>query len=537
MKQPKLTRDEQIQEDARDLAKLGYAQQLFREMGGFSNFAISFSIISILTGAVLLFGYGLKFSGPIINTVGWPIVSIFTLCVAASMAELASAYPTAGGLYYWALRLGGRGWGWLTAWLNMVGQVTITAGINIGAAIYITGASIRIFNIAADTTVPIFGRIDGWHFQLAVMVLLMIPQVLINIYGIKLTARLNDFSVWWHIGGVFLIVGLLIFLAKHHNPASFLLNSVNTVNPLEASSAEINGATIPALVVGDYKIPSPLFTLVPALAELYKSAPFLLIFVLGTLQAQWTYTGYDASAHVAEETVMAKLNTAWGVVLSVAVSALVGYLLIMVLTWCIPNGDVAATASDTYPVLYIAYQNLPPILGHVVAIIIGVAMWLCGCASITSMARMWYAFARDDGMPGSNYIKQIHPKLRTPIHSIIITSILAVLICIYAAAFYVVTSISVIALYLAYVIPIYLNFRNRRRKEGEWVTPETAPWNLGKWSPLINIIAIIWTVLITIIFSIPPNELVLWTMLALAVVLAIYWFAFAARSFHAVAKP
>src|SRR4026207_1054511 len=142
-----LSREQQIQQDVKDLHRLGYAQQLFREMGGFSNFAISFSIISVLTGAVLLYGYGLKFAGPIINTVGWPVVSLFTLCVAASMAELASVSPPAGGLYFWAFRLGGRGWAWVTAWLNMIGQVTATAGINIAAAIYIIGAISRIFNI------------------------------------------------------------------------------------------------------------------------------------------------------------------------------------------------------------------------------------------------------------------------------------------------------------------------------------------------------------------------------------------------------
>src|SRR5712671_7580537 len=125
------TREQLLEQDARDLHRLGYAQQLFREMGGFSNFAVSFSIISILTGAVLLYGYGLKFAGPIVNTVGWPVVSLFTLAVAASMAELASLYPTAGGLYFWAFRLGGRGPAFTTAWLNMVGQVTITAGIDI----------------------------------------------------------------------------------------------------------------------------------------------------------------------------------------------------------------------------------------------------------------------------------------------------------------------------------------------------------------------------------------------------------------------
>src|ERR1044072_2390972 len=141
------TREELIQQDIQELHRLGYAQQLFREMGGFSNFAISFSIISILPGAVLLYGYGLKFAGPIINSVGWPVVSLFTLCVAASMAELASAYPTAGGLYFWAFRLGGRGWAWLTAWMNMIGQVAITAGINVGAAMYLVGAAKHIFDL------------------------------------------------------------------------------------------------------------------------------------------------------------------------------------------------------------------------------------------------------------------------------------------------------------------------------------------------------------------------------------------------------
>src|SRR5207344_3614749 len=138
-------------------------------MGGFSNFAVSFSIISVLTGAVLLYGYGLKLAGPIVNTVGWPVASVLTLAIAASMAELASAYPTAGGLYFWAFRLGGRGWAWLTAWLNMIGQVTITAGINVAAAIYIIGAATRILGIPEDTKLPVFGPLTNWYFQLTVM--------------------------------------------------------------------------------------------------------------------------------------------------------------------------------------------------------------------------------------------------------------------------------------------------------------------------------------------------------------------------------
>jgi amino acid transporter len=526
------TRAELIEQDVEDLKRLGYAQQLFREMGGFSNFAISFSIISVLTGAILLFGYGLKFAGPIINSVGWPVVSLFTLCVAASMAELASAYPTAGGLYFWAFRLGGRRSAWVTAWMNMIGQVTITAGINIAAATYVIGAATRIFDLADNTQVPIFGSLTNWYFQLFVMVLLMIPQVLLNIFGIRAVARLNHLSVWWHIGGVLLIAALLTFWGTHHNSGSFLFSAVSAANPLDASSAEIHGRMVPALVFGDFKIPSPLFALVPPLSQLYKVAPFAFAFVLGLLQAQWTYTGYDASAHIAEETVMARKNSAWGVFLSVAVSAVVGYVLLLILTWCIPKGDVATTANDAYPVLQIVYANLGKFAANVVAVIIGGAMWLCGCSSITSMARMWYAFARDNGMPASHLIKQVNGRYRTPAWSIIITSVLAIAICVYAAAFYVVTSISTITLYIAYVIPIYLNWRNKRRRVGEYTTPQTAPWNLGRWGKVINVVALAWTALIVIVFSLPPNELVLWTMLLVAALLWVYWKAYAAKYFH-----
>jgi amino acid transporter len=526
------TRAEVIAQDERDLARLGYTQQLFREMGGFSNFAISFSIISVLTGAVLLYGYGLKLAGPIINTVGWPVVSLFTLCVAASMAELASLYPTAGGLYFWAFRMGGRGWAWLTAWLNMIGQVTITAGINVAAATYLIGAATRMLGVPADAPVPLFGTVSSWYLVLAVMVVITIPQVIINAVGIRLTARLNDVSVWWHIGGVALIVVLLVVWGAHHNDAGFLVRHVTTVTPLEASSADLGGGrTAPALVIADYKVPSPLFAMWPALAGLYAAAPLALVFVLGLLQAQWTYTGYDASAHVAEETVMARLNAAWGVFLSVVISAVVGYVLLLVLTWCIPKGDVATTANDPYPVLQIAYGNLRPLAAHVVALIIGGAMWLCGLASITSMARMWYAFARDDGMPGARWLKQVHAQHRTPIVAIVVTSLLAILITAYAAAYTVVTSISTITLYLAYVIPIALNWRNRRRGRGEHATPTTAPWSLGRWAPLVNGIAVAWVAFIVVVFALPPNELVLWTMLLLAVALGAYWMLSARRRF------
>ncbi|MCA1900241.1 MAG: amino acid permease [Chloroflexi bacterium] len=502
------TREEIIREDMKDLHKLGYAQQLFREMGGFSNFAISFSIISILTGAILLYGYGLGFAGPIINTFGWPLVTVFVLAIAASMAELASAYPTAGGLYFWAHRLGGYKWAWVTAWFNMLGQIMITAGINFAAALYIAGAVNRIFGASIN--------IDNTFVVVGVMVVIMIPQMLINIFGVKLTAMLNDFSVYWHIGGVVIIIALLSLFGKHVQPFGFLFQS--------AMNTDLTSFT--TFAAGNFEFDS---IMMKALGPFYATGGIALAFVLGLLQAQWTYTGYDASAHVAEETVMARLNSAWGVFLSVAVSAVVGYTMLIVLTLHIPNGldgiaNVAAPPNGLPSVLYIVYENFDNVLyGHIIAIIIGVAMWLCGLASITSMSRMWFAFARDGGMPGHGLIKQIHPKWRTPIWSIVITCALAVLLTIYSAVYSVIVAVSTTALYLAYGLPIYLNLRNKLKKQGEYTTPETAPWSLKAWGVFINVVALLWIAFITILFSIPPNELAGWSIIILAVFMLIYW--------------
>lgn len=523
------SREEIAQADLRDLHRLGYAQQLYREMGGFSNFAISFSIISILTGAILLFGFGLRFAGPVVNSIGWPLVSLFVLIIAASMAELASAYPTAGGLYFWAYRLGGRRWAWVTAWFNMIGQITIAAGVNIGVAIYLVGTVTRMLNLRADAPLPIFGSLTNWYFYVLIMALVTIPQVLINIRGIHLTARLSQLSVWWHIGGVVIIALLLTFLGKTHQPLSFAFEFAKTTSPYDFSSAEISkGVTAPALFMGNpvtlkplFVIPSPLFSLFPGLTDLYKTAPWWLLLGIGLLQAQWTYTGYDASAHMAEETLLARLNSAWGVFLSVAVSAVVGYVMLMVLTLSIK--DLPATATDAYPVLKIAYDNLSPFCGDLIAVIIAGAMWLCGLSAITSMSRMWFAFARDGGMPGYSVIKRIHPQWRSPANAIWITAALAVVMLLWAGAYYVVTAISVIMLYWAYGIPVFLNLRNKLRRRGEYATAQTAPWSLGKWGVALNIISVFWIVIITILFIIPPNELVLWTTVLICLFMFIYW--------------
>src|SRR5262245_1813971 len=189
---------DQRRADARDLHALGYAQELFRTMGGFSNFAISFSIISILTGAVTLYEHGLVMGGPAEMALGWPLVTLFTLTVALSMAELASSLPTSGTMYHWACRLGGKGWGWFTAWFNIIGQLATLAGIDYGCALFVT---------------PLMGLPTGAGSVLAVYAAILLSHALINHFGIRLVARLNDFSVTVHIVGVIAIVGAVLLFA------------------------------------------------------------------------------------------------------------------------------------------------------------------------------------------------------------------------------------------------------------------------------------------------------------------------------------
>ena len=191
------TREEVIERDRADLHKLGYAQELLRSMGGFSNFAISFSIISILTGAVILYDYGLAWAGTAAVLIGWPLITVFVLAISASMGEIASAYPTAGGLYYWASRMKNKNWGWWTAWLNLIGQFAIVAGINYAAAGFINATIIdKIFGGTFNTVEFIPSVLNG---QLVTMGILMLVQLAMNIAGINLVALLNQVSVWWHI--------------------------------------------------------------------------------------------------------------------------------------------------------------------------------------------------------------------------------------------------------------------------------------------------------------------------------------------------
>src|SRR6202140_2890082 len=205
---------EKPKSDTERLHQLGYAQELLRKMGGFSNFAVSFTIISILSGCLTLYGTAMNTGGPVEMSIGWPIVGVLVTIVGLAMGELASSFPTAGGLYYWSAKLAGKNsaaWSWFTGWFNLLGQVAVTAGIDGGLALF-TSAFLNNW----------FGyTLDAPHILLVYAVALFLHGLL-NTFGVRLVALLNDISVWWHIIGVIVIVAVLLIVPKHHQSVGFI---------------------------------------------------------------------------------------------------------------------------------------------------------------------------------------------------------------------------------------------------------------------------------------------------------------------------
>jgi amino acid transporter len=532
-------RDDQIAQDVKDLHGLGYAQELYRTMGGFSNFAISFSIISILTGAVILYDYGLAWAGTAAILIGWPLVTFFVLFIAASMAEIASAYPTAGGLYYWASKMKNKNWGWWTAWLNLIGQFAIVAGINFAAAAFLNATIITPIlanaGITFDNTTVILGFGDPVRAvmtgQLLTMGLLMLLQLILNIVGINLVSKINDISVWWHIGIVAAVVVLIFALGKPDISGLTLFQ----IQPLDVAGSWNNDVGPISLKYG------------PAV-----SYPLVLALFFSLLQANWTYTGYDASAHVAEETVGARMSSAWGVFLSVAVSAIVGFIFLVALTTHLPSlsalfpaaleTPVQASASQYYfgggvAVIAILQYNLNSIVvlgigaGDALAAGIAIAMAFCGLASVAAAGRMLFAFSRDDGIPGSGWLKKVSHRYRTPANSLIGIVVVAWVFSVAAGvvgggtAIVIVTAISTIFLYAAYGICIYLGATT-----SDWLKDRV--WSLGRYSKPVAWIAIFWVVVLMILFSWPTSGNISFPfMLITFLLLLLYYFGWARRSF------
>ncbi|HUB73244.1 MAG TPA: amino acid permease [Solirubrobacteraceae bacterium] len=457
--------------DEQRLAELGYKQELRRGWSGFSNFAISFSIISVLAGCFTTYGQALKNGGPIAISIAWPAISVLILMVAFSMSELASAMPTAGGIYYWASKLGGAGWGWFTGWFNLIGLVAVVASVDYVCASFLMNLlglyDVHfIFNFAKAAA----GENVHYtaHVNFALFAVLLAFHGSVNVFRSHLVSIFNGISVWWHVLGVAVIVVILIAVPSHHASFSYVFGH----------RANISGFG----------------------GHMY----WFYVLPLGFLLTMYTITGYDASAHVSEETHGSEHSSPKGVWRSVFYSAVIGWIVLLAITFAIPRSHEAAVYEAGFPALAIFETALSSAAAKAVILISTVGQIFCGMACVTSASRMTFAFSRDGAVPGHNLWRRLG-KNRTPTWAVLFVCLFALIVTIPAyfpnhigtpVAFLAVTSISVIGLYIAYTIPVFLRWRM-----GEAF--KAGPWTLGGKYKWMNPIAFTWVGICVIIFCLP----------------------------------
>ena len=450
-----------LNSDEKRLAELGYKQELNRTWSAFQNFGISFTIISILAGCLTTYYQGWNNGGPVAISWGWLIISVFILIIAFCMAELVSAFPTAGGIYWWSSKLGSPVWGWFTGWFNLLGLIAILASVDYFAGQFLyTILGLYKVNVLGINFGDELHKLDEVFLLFA---LLLMAHVFINIRGSHLVARLNGISVFWHVLGASALVLVLIFAPSKH--ASFHQVFTETQN----------NSGFGHHMFWWYVLP------------------------LGFLLTQYTITGFDASAHISEETHTADESAPKGVWQSVFYSAIFGYILLLAVTFAAAahTGAVNEGEGSIYAVFNAAMSS-----GWVkfVLIVAVVGQFFCGMSCMTSSSRMMYAFSRDGAVPGWRIWSRVNER-RIPFNAVIAVAVLALILTLPAlkgnkagvtVAFTAVVSIGVIGLYLAYVIPIFL----RWRMGSEF---QQGPWNLGtkwKWMAVVACLEVLIVVLI-----------------------------------------
>jgi amino acid transporter len=467
-------------DDERLLAELGYKQQLNRAWSGFSNFAISFSIISVLAGCFTAYATGWNNGGPIAISIGWPVVSIFILIIGFSLAELVAKYPTSGGIYWFAGKLGGPVWAWFTGWFNMAGLVGVVASVDYACAGFMNvtfGAyQLDIFGVNFGDTEHILAE----NFLLFAIILAV--TAVINIFRTHLLALINNISVWWHVIGVAVIIALLVIVPDTHQDFSFVFGE-------RLNNSGFDGGATSGLFFWIYLLP------------------------IGFLLTQYTITGFDASAHLSEETHNASKNAARGVWTSIFYSAIIGWFVLLAITFAVQDPANISDAKNGFGVgsVFAVLAGALDTAGFkAVLLICTVGQLFCGLACLTSASRMCFAFSRDRGMPGSRHLAKVN-RDGVPFNAVMAMAALALLITIPAlkgapgtvlpVAFFAVISICVIGLYICYAIPIFLRWRMGDAFE------QAESWNLGRRWKWMNPIAVIWVAIICTAGLLPTSPL------------------------------
>ncbi|KAH9995321.1 APC amino acid permease [Russula vinacea] len=449
--------------DEAELARMGYKQELRRDLTLLQNFGVSFSIISVITGIPSLFLFGLTTGGPAVMVWGWVVVAFFTMLVGLAMAEICSAHPTSGGPYFWAAMIakpqGAPFASWVTGWFNLLGQVAVTTGISFACATFISTAATIGTNYKPNS-----------HKTIGIYAAVLFAQGAINTFGVRILKYLNNVSVWWHaLGTTSLVIAILAAAPK--------LQSGKFVFRTFIDGTGVDGG------IGWSQRASPAY-----------------VAVIGILMAQYTLTGFDASAHMTEETHNAARSGPIGIIMSIGVSAILGWFLLLGLLFSIQDYGRTVSSPTGEPVTQIFLDTVGEKGAIVLMVIVIGAMFFCGTFSVTSNSRMMYAFSRDGAIPGSKFLHKVDHRWHSPIRTVWLACTLSFILGLpslgSSVAFSAATSIATIGLYTSYGLPIALRVIYADRFV-------RGPFHLGRLSYPIATAAVLWIAFICIVFCLP----------------------------------
>lgn len=487
-----------FQEDVKELHSMGYAQELSRRMGAFQNFAISFSIICVLAGGITAFPAAFSAGGGASIGIGWPLACFFALVVAASLGQVASAYPTAGGIYHWASMLGGKGYGWVAAWFNLAGLLFVVSSVNFGVFLLFRDLLCATV-LGIDMSGWVSGAMldQGWWIQTIFIAGLTTAQALFNHLGIRITTVLTDISGYIIFAGSVILTLALLFWAP--------TIEIGRLFTFTNFSGDAGGGVWPTA---------------------YQS--ILFVFVLGLLQGVYTITGFDASGHTSEETRNAAAEVPKGMIRSVWWSFLFGYVMVCSFVLAMPTVEEGAAQGWNAFNWLIGQHPMPYALKVILAIVIVVSNFLCALAGLTSCSRMMFAFARDGGLPFSKALRHVSVAHRTPVNAIWVGAILSVLATLYGEYFFVLATGCAVFLYISYVMACAAGLL--AEINGKWT--KKGPFSLGGASKLVAVLAIIGCLLLIFVGVQPPQEKVGYLIVIMLVVMAVFWFAFEGKRFQ-----
>lgn len=469
--------------DKQVLHKLGYAQELSRRMSGFSNFAISFSIICILAGGISAFPAAFNALGSGGAFLIWFVGGILALSVAFGMGQIASSFPTAGGLYHWSSHLGGKFWGWATAWFNLIGLICVVSSVDV--LLY----TVFFKDLLLATVLGVDVSAWGATQQTIFLVIALSSQALLNHYYIDITTKLTDWSGYVILGlTVILIITLFAFSSV---PLDF-----TRLWTFQNVTGDAGGGVVP-----------------------FRTESVAFAFLLGLSYVCYTITGFDASAHTSEETQDAQVNVPKGMWTAVFWSWVFGLVAVAAYVLTMPDlNEAAALGWGSFFYMWSA-SRMPFALSLFLAVGMVLVNYVCALAGLTSTSRMMYAFARDGGLPASKTLSNVSTKYRTPGTAVWVSAIFAFASTLYAPAYLILAVACAVFLYISMVMPIAAGLM----AEGTAKWKEKGPFNLGGLSKPNAVLAIIFGIVLAISGFFPPNEKVFYFTIVFVVALLSFW--------------